>query len=253
MAPRLFRDSSRELDVLRMSDLQSAADSAFHPDRLRTGADQDGQLSADEYVQMVRDLIKMDKNVCLCRNFHNFNKKELAARLKRREPVHIDAWPVNFFDTEAPCTSDDVTSQFLLQLSTVLLMTAAFRGTSMRLRVLLCASSAVPAHVVTQLHDRLQTSLREMRIRGQIVVRVLDEMRQQVTSVEDASDQYLTSINRRIRSESAATAITYLYLPRPASDGGADSRYLRHLSALTDRLPPCVLVHGVSRVTTTAL
>ncbi|KAF0289245.1 hypothetical protein FJT64_012442 [Amphibalanus amphitrite] len=101
--------------------------------------------------------------------------------------------------------------------------TAAFRGTSMRLRVLLCASSAVPAHVVTQLHDRLQTSLREMRIRGQIVVRVLDEMRQQVTSVEDASDQYLTS------------------------------RYLRHLSALTDRLPPCVLVHGVSRVTTTAL
>ena len=41
---------------------------------------------------------------------------------KQREVVHIDAWPINFFDTSAMWTSDDVTSQFLLQLSTVLLM-----------------------------------------------------------------------------------------------------------------------------------
>ena len=64
------------------------------------------------------------------------------------------------------------------------------------------------------------------------------------------------SINQRIRNESAGTAITYLYLPSPPAAGAgseADSGYLRHLSALTDQLPPCVLVHGVSRVTTTAL
>ena len=69
--------------------------------------------------------------------------------------------------------------------------TQAFRGTTMRLRVFLCASSSVPAPSVTRLHDSLQTSLREMRIRGQIVVRVLDEMKEQVTCVEGASDDYV--------------------------------------------------------------
>ncbi|XP_037076364.1 solute carrier family 12 member 9-like [Pollicipes pollicipes] len=251
--------SSRELDVLRMSDLQCPPDSAFHPERLRTdAADPDerlGQVSPAEYVQMVRDLIKMDKNVCLCRYFHNFDKKELAKRLKHREVVHIDAWPVNFFDTSSTWTSDDVTSQFLLQVSTVLLMTQAFRGTTMRLRVFLCVSSSVPAASVTRLHDSLLTSMQEMRIRGQIVVRVLDEMREEVTSVAGASDAYVASINQRIRCESAGTAITYLYLPAPAAPSGdaADVGYLRHLTALTDQLPPTVLVHGVSRVTTTAL
>ena len=62
------------------------------------------------------------------------------------------------------------------------------------------------------------------------------------------------SINQRIRNESAGTAITYLYLPSPPVAGTeADAGYMRHLAALTDQLPPTVLVHGVSRVTTTAL
>ena len=67
-----------------MSDLQCPPDSAFHPERLRTdGADLEelSQVSTAEYVQIVRDLIKMDKNVCLCRYFHNFDKKELIKRL----------------------------------------------------------------------------------------------------------------------------------------------------------------------------
>jgi hypothetical protein len=38
-------------------------------------------LGADEYVGMVADTLKMGKNICLCRHFHNLDKKLMVARL----------------------------------------------------------------------------------------------------------------------------------------------------------------------------
>lgn len=252
---------NRELDVLRMSDLQCPEDSAFHPEQLRSAspsyhqiAPQSGQVSSDEYVGMICDLLKMSQNICLCRHFHNFDKKNILLRLKNKEEVYVDAWPVNLFDTSCSWSADDVSSQFLLQLSTVILMTHALRGTSIRLRVFLCVSSELAAAAVTRLHDSLKSSLFSMRIRGEIIVRTMDELRDKVSGVVSSSDGFVKKLNLRIRDECANTAITYMYLPLPPSvESGDAETYLQRLTTLTDGLPPTVLVHGVSRVTTTAL
>ena len=42
--------------------------------RLR-GSPSEKVLNVNEYVGMVADVLKLQKNVCLCRHFHNLDKK----------------------------------------------------------------------------------------------------------------------------------------------------------------------------------
>lgn len=63
-------------------------------------------------------------------------------------------------------------------------------------------------------------------------------------------------MNRLIRNQSAETAICFVYLPMPKDLRGSDLQnvsYLNDLTDLTDNLPPTILVHGVSVVTSTTL
>lgn len=62
------------------------------------------------------------------------------------------------------------------------------------------------------------------------------------------------SANEIIRNRSNATAATFIYLPAPPRLDSphwaqTSAHYLELLTALTDELPPTVLVHGISPVT----
>lgn len=68
----------------------------------------------------------------------------------------------------------------------------------------------------------------------------------------------LLSVNQLIRQHSSQTATTFIYLPGPPASNTWDEddmyrQYLQSLTELTVDLPPTVLVHGVSAVTSTTL
>ena len=64
---------------------------------------------------------------------------------------------------------------------------------------------------------------------------------------------YLQEANEFIRAKCAETAVSFIYLPRPPSASDQHANYLTKLDELTKDLPPTLLVHGVSPVTTTTL
>lgn len=60
------------------------------------------------------------------------------------------------------------------------------------------------------------------------------------------------SVNQIVRQNSEQTALTFVYLP-PTPKVKTSGQYLQCLTELTADLPPTVLVHGVSAVTSTTL
>lgn len=49
------------------------------------------RLDLDSYVDVVRDVLKMRKNLCICRKFDTLNKDVIR---QKTTPVYIDVWPV---------------------------------------------------------------------------------------------------------------------------------------------------------------
>lgn len=91
-------------------------------------------LSAIEYVSIVSDVLRMKKNLCICRHFHRMDKMSV---LRGDDVRYIDVWPINVFD---PSNTDpfDVVSLFMMQLSCIIDMLAAWKR--MQLRVFMCES-----------------------------------------------------------------------------------------------------------------
>lgn len=70
----------------------------------------------------------------------------------------------------------------------------------------------------------------------------------------DPSDgNFLRNVNCMIQEHSSSTAVIFLYLPVPPSKKSERSSYLSKLDILTKDLPPTLLVHGISPVTSTTL
>ncbi|VVC26211.1 SLC12A transporter, C-terminal,Amino acid permease/ SLC12A domain [Cinara cedri] len=198
-------------------------------------------LSPSEFVSMICDVFLMHKNVCICRHFDLYNKNDI---IKNNKYKYIDVWPVNFFD---PSMNDayDTSSLFMLQLSCIIKMIAVYK--KYKLRVHLLNTMDIQSQRV-----QLKQLLSSLRIKATI-----HEV-QNWSQINNDSDKnvYISRVNQLIRDHCAETVICFVYLPIPKELHGSDLQnvsYLNTLTDLTNNLPPTILVHGVSPVTSTTL
>lgn len=92
-------------------------------------------LTPEEYVAVICDVLRMKKNICLCRHFHRLDKHLIA---KSNHIAYIDVWPINVFD---PTNNNpyDVVSLFMFQLATIINMLPKWK--KLEVRVFLCESN----------------------------------------------------------------------------------------------------------------
>ncbi|XP_037910538.1 solute carrier family 12 member 9 [Hermetia illucens] len=241
-------------------------------------------LSAQEYVAIIYDTLRMNKNVCLCRHFHRYDKHFIA---KSNHIKYIDVWPINVFEPKNEDPFDTV-SLFMMQLACIINMLKNWKR--LTLRIFLCESgnsgvvssfNLSGAQSVEQFsRQKLERTLKQLRINADI--HEIDEwnknsefMRQaailkQFTinadpNVETITEEnlnrsrlYMQRVNQIIRQRSDQTAVSFIYLAAPpridSPTWERDSlQYLELLTELTSDLPPTILVHGINTVTSTTL
>ncbi|XP_012289168.1 solute carrier family 12 member 9 isoform X2 [Orussus abietinus] len=239
-----------------------------------------------QYVGMCMDVLKMKKNLCLCRNFHLLDKSRIN---KNSNLKYIDVWPVNFFQ---PSDQDpfDTTSLFMLQLACIINMVPTWKN--LHLRVFNCEiaesetslsiseSSSINEFPKASNEHRIKKLLNMLRISASIQKipdwgaqvgglngrPLIEPKAESFDGGHDSTDDilsnvsrsYILSVNQLIRHHSTQTAASFIYLPAPPSSTSWEEemvypQYLQLLTELTADLPPTVLVHGVSAVTSTTL
>lgn len=252
-------------------------DKAFPPTR---SSDEPKTLALEEYMDILFDVLKSQKNLLITRNFNKFNKAAL-----RDKKVVVDVWPTNFLQPETVRILD-TTSLLMLQLACILEMVESWHKVGTLIRVFLCVNREDDAEVMKK---NIKQVLTQLRIPAKVIVVNWDHITYLLTdsggangvedsghvaSLEDGTinvirvekhgdidpsryaqvpDDYLQGINELVQENSRDTTVTFMYLPLPPSDSQQHHRYISQYEWITRDLPPTVLVHGVSSVTTTVL
>ena len=218
-------------------------------------------VTEEQYVKLICDGLKLQKNVCLFRHFNQLNK---SAVLSSKGMMYIDVWPVNFFRPETSSYFDN-TCLFLLQMACIINMVPGWKSKTC-LRVFLFVNAQTENTL--QKEQKLEGFLRQLRILAKIQIVSWDSValtlnqefdmsinyaESRMQEFNETSSEFLTAINQLIKSYSSRTQVTFLYLPRPPFDKGLHRTYLRQIQGLTEGLPPTVLVHGLHPVTSTTL
>ncbi|XP_051176737.1 solute carrier family 12 member 9 [Leptopilina boulardi] len=252
----------------------------------QSGADK--SMDIEQYVGMCSDVLKMKKNLCLCRNFHSLDKLQFV---KNSNFKYIDVWPVNFFQ---PTDQDpfDTTSLFMLQLACIINMVPVWKN--LHLRVFHCeisdnlnvaeSTSSIEEAPKCSNELKLKKLLNMLRIsasitkipnwaaqvgglKGRPLVGSKQDAESSLFESSDSADvvpsnvsrAYILNCNQLIQQHCSQTAAIFMYLPAPPISntwGGKNvvqQQYLQLLTELTADLPPTILVHGVSAVTSTTL
>ncbi|XP_017012269.2 solute carrier family 12 member 9 [Drosophila takahashii] len=243
------------------------------------------QFQIQEYVQILCDTLRMKKNLCLCRNFQRLDKNFISIS---KHVKYIDVWPINMFN---PTSGDpfDMVSLFMMQLAVIMLA----KWKHLRVRIFLCEANdertvgtfdtqAPQMEIFSKM--KLEQSLKELRITADIVeiqewsrdtdfsrhAATLKQFTAQADNVllEDDDEVgeetlnrsllYMQRANQIIRERSDQTALSFIYLAAPPKLSTPDfaqrsASYMELLTELTAELPPTILVHGVSTVTSTTL
>ncbi|GAB6018443.1 hypothetical protein CHUAL_000149 [Chamberlinius hualienensis] len=225
------------------------------PDLRQLGDDRD--VEALEYVGMIDDAIRMQKNVCLCRNFSVLDKMKI---LKAKRSCYIDIWPMNILNPTSASDFSNNTTLFLLQLACILHMVPGWKSKT-TLRIFTCSRTTDDDISLRQ--KQLKSMLRELRISARIINVLWDHVynviphqeSQQSTnhSFSDLPVDYITGYNELIREHCTHTAVLFTYLSAPPTDDDNKLRYLSMLDDLSKDLPPIVFVYGVNPVISTTL
>ena len=101
------------------------------------------RISKEEYVGIIVDILKLRKNVCLCRHFQSLNKDSLFS-LERKsvfdpktpKKLYIDVWLVDFFSPSYTNVCD-TSSLFILQLVNITLSMSVYTNFSSILLIFL--------------------------------------------------------------------------------------------------------------------
>lgn len=208
-------------------------------------------LSPEEYVGIISDALKMNKNVCLGRYFFQLEGEGKDSKVDGSERT-IDVWPLNLLQ---PSSSDyeDVCSLFLLQMACVLNMSSRWRHARMRIFLNIQTESGDQGWVVNE--ESFRELLRKLRIRASIKIVPWDSVVQHRSAepTQAQSEGFPSAVNRMLLEHSSQAAVRFLYLPRPPAHHSQSQQYIGQLEALTSGLGPTLLIHGVTPVTYTDL
>ncbi|XP_037543466.1 solute carrier family 12 member 9 [Nematolebias whitei] len=215
-------------------------------------------LQPEEYVGIISDALKMNKNVCLGRYFFQLQGENKDSKTDGSERI-IDVWPLNLLQPGS-CDYQDVCSLFLLQMACVLNMSSKWRHARMRIFLNVETGSGDQGWLVNE--EAFRELLKKLRIRASIKIVPWDSTVQYYTvpegerSAEPApplSEDYLSAVNSMLMERSFQAAVRFLYLPRPPAARSQSQQYLSQLEAVTNGLGPTLLIHGVTPVTYTDL
>uniref|UniRef100_H3D2I4 Solute carrier family 12 member 9 n=1 Tax=Tetraodon nigroviridis TaxID=99883 RepID=H3D2I4_TETNG len=211
-------------------------------------------LSPEEYVGIISDAIKMNKNVCLARYFFQLEGEGRNSKVDGSERT-IDVWPLNLLQ---PGSRDyqDVCSLFLLQMACVLNMSTKWRHARMRIFLNVETESDDQGWIADE--EAFRDLLRKLRIRASIKIVPWDSVVQhRAPSGEEVrgglSARFLAAVNSMLVEHSSQAAVRFLYLPRPPAQQSQAQQYLAQVEAVTNSLGPTLLIHGVTPVTYTDL
>jgi len=195
----------------------------------------EGRITPEDYIGVITDALSLRKNVCLMRNFQSLQRPVVG------QQQFIDVWPIAPDTNYNSHIEDDTTSMFILQLSCILHMVGTWGTTSLRVM----ATSPTEELGATE-KVQLKGILQILRIEADVHSVIMpDILLKETTTI----DRYKI-LNNAIRENSHNTLVTFLYLPEPPANPTQYTEYLEQLSAVTDDLPPTLLVRGLSRVTT---
>ncbi|KAJ8946245.1 hypothetical protein NQ318_004614, partial [Aromia moschata] len=207
-----------------------------------------GSLQPLEYVQMMRDVLRMNKNLCLCRNFSTLKKDSKSVRSKR----YIDVWPIDFLNPGED-NAFDTTSLFMMQLACIVNMVPLWG--KLKLRICVCdevRTSHFTFNSSTQSHsEKLSHLLKDLRIDAELFP--VNGWTNVIESHGTDMTRYTKSINTLILQQTEETALTFIYLPTPPTSDVEAVSFYNNLEIFSRNLPPTIFVHGVSTVTSTTL
>ncbi len=210
-------------------------------------------LQAEEYVSIIQDAIKMDKNVCLGRYFFQLPPETKGIRGNDNMDT-IDVWPTNLL-SPGSASYADVSSLFLLQMACVLNMANRWRRA--RLRIFVCVESESEDQGWLANEEQFRDLLGKLRIRAAIKIVAWDNVARMCrgpnTEGQKVTEDFLCAVNALLREHSSSAAVRFLYLPHPPSSSQLSQQYLTQLDMLTRDLGPTLLIHGVTPVTCTEL
>ncbi|OQV15326.1 Solute carrier family 12 member 9 [Hypsibius exemplaris] len=211
-------------------------------------------LSSEEYVMILRDILRMRKNIIIARNFRTFEKRPLL----RCKTVNIDVWPLDFMKPQQ-VDNYDTPTLFLLQLATILQMTSQWRKKA-NLRVFLCHRQHTDN--ILRRVKTLNVLLNQLRIKGKVTPVIWDDAMQHIDRATSGGsvfagyngenvlsdldpyalpEGYLSDVQRLLRFHSQSSALTFLYMPTPPLDMTKAEAYLNFLDTITALPSPAVL------------